>query len=241
MRIETYELLAEVEQTFGVANAYNGRADTFDTVGDLYRYILQNRRPRPSVACLTASTFYRVRRGLMAALRVPKEQVRPNADIEAMLPSHGRRDAWCELQSAIGLKLPDLEPSLRVFKGAFVIGLVIWPLIAMAAWASEGLIDPISAVVLTVGYPVLYLGAALFVIMGTTSLHTEFPYASDTVAGLTRAVIKENWGSQALQKGNWDDQDVWNDLVSLIEEWGYPRDHISEQTRFLTDLGAYTL
>jgi hypothetical protein len=93
MGIETYELLARVESVFGVPNPYNGKADTFVTVGDLYRYILEKRCRRPPVACLSATTFCAVRRGVMSAFEIPREQVRPKTSLETLLPSRGRRRA----------------------------------------------------------------------------------------------------------------------------------------------------
>ncbi len=76
MGIETYEPLADVARAFGVPNAYDGTA-TFVTVGNLYRYILERRRPRPPTVCPTGTVFYRLRRGLMTTAAVPRPLIRP--------------------------------------------------------------------------------------------------------------------------------------------------------------------
>jgi len=224
-----------------VANAYNERADTFDTVGDLYRYILQHRRPRPPVACLTASTFYHVRRGIMTVLQSPRDRIRPDSKLEEFLPSQGRRKAWKSLQDSICLKLPPLQLPVGIMKGALLLGLATWPLCFLAAYQAKGLLPAIFLTVFPGCSPILVFMGTLTTCMLISPIHTELPGECQTVGGLTRSIIKESYGSQALEKDRWDDHEVWEDLVSLIEKYGYRREEISENTRFLSDLGAYTL
>ncbi|WP_165230154.1 hypothetical protein [Aquisphaera insulae] len=241
MGIETYELLARVEEEFGVPNAFNGKADTFETVGDLHRYILLHRRPRPPVACLTAATFRRVRRGFGAVFGLPRDRLRPDSRVEDLLPRASRRLSWSRLEDCIGLRLPSLDPPSRVLKWCLILSLITWPLPFSIVLAASGIVPAMFFTVLPFPYPIIAAMLAMILLLALTPLHTEPPQGCETISGLTRAIVKETYGEQALRKDRWDDRDVWEDLVSLIEEWGISRGRISAKTRFVADLGAYTL
>jgi hypothetical protein len=177
----------------------------------------------------------------MAVLNMPKDRIRPEAKVEELLPSKGRREIWAHLQDNIGLRLPPLELPIRAIKWCLILSIATWPFAFLIAYAAYGLFQAIILAVFPGFYPILFFVATLFLLMGLTPLHTEPPNGCDTIAGLTRAIVKETYGAQALKKDQWNDQDVWEDLVLLIEEWGFSRDKISEDTHFVADLGAYTL
>ena len=177
----------------------------------------------------------------MAALGIPREQVRPGTSLERLLPSRGRRMAWQELQTAIGLRLPELELPNSVFLWSLILSLLTWPLCFTAAWQGRGLLFAIFLTVFPCFYPALPFVVILIIAQLASPIHVQIPWGCETVRGLVRAIMVETYGEQSAKKNSWDDVDVWDDLVTLIEEWGFSRNDISTTTQFIADLGAYTL
>jgi hypothetical protein len=111
----------------------------------------------------------------------------------------------------------------------------------MAVWYARDLPSAFFLTVLPGCYPVLFLTVSLIIAMVASPIHVQVPWGCETVQDLVRAIMVETYGEQSLKKNSWDNNDVWDELVTLIEEWGFSRDEISKTTQFIADLGAYTL
>ena len=107
MGLDSVELVLEVENAFGFSIPDEDAAG-LTTVGKLYDYVLAHRFRGKQDVCLSSMTFYKLRRGLMLVLQVPRNSVRVSTEVSAIIPKHRRR-SWRALEKATGFRLPFLR------------------------------------------------------------------------------------------------------------------------------------
>ena len=111
MGLETVELVMDVEESFGISIP-DEKAQDIVTVGDLFEFVKSRAKLAPAGTCLTAATFYDVKRALRD--RGISQRFGPSAHLADILPSADRRSFWNSLGSGMQLKLPELERSKSV-------------------------------------------------------------------------------------------------------------------------------
>ena len=117
MGLDVVEIVLEIEEAFDISIP-DEVAEKIQTVGQLYDYVVEQTRGRPhrsadeapdrTDVCLTAATFYLVRRELCAKLGLDRRQVRPRTPLEDLFPQAARRRDWAELEHKLNLKFPAL-------------------------------------------------------------------------------------------------------------------------------------
>ena len=105
MGLDGVELVMAWEESFGItitdADAAQLRTPRMAT--DLiHRKLATAGVPGPG-GCLTQRAFHRLQRAVQAAFAVPRQQVRPQTPLDALLPAGKRRAHWQALQAQTGL------------------------------------------------------------------------------------------------------------------------------------------
>ncbi|HKN22240.1 MAG TPA: hypothetical protein VJX73_12525 [Terracidiphilus sp.] len=117
---DTWELFEVIEDSFGV-----DFGDYHDicgiTVGELATVICKKANYPTEDKCLSAVTFYRIRRAFGALFGAPRSTIRPSASVADLLPLKHRAKGWELLQEHLGLNLPRLQFPAWLFLLAIVI------------------------------------------------------------------------------------------------------------------------
>ncbi len=107
MGLDGVELVMELEEEFGITIT-DDEATGLDRVGKVVDCIYAKIRHRGRDGCISARTFYHFRRALMHLAGAARRDVRPEGDLDSLVPVQMRRDAWGGLRAS-GLKLPALR------------------------------------------------------------------------------------------------------------------------------------
>ena len=231
MGLDLVELVMEVEDTFAISIP-DEVSTKLDTVGKLYDYILASRFDGKEKGCLSNITFYKLRHALMSVLRIARGDVRLSSALNALIPSH-RRQTWAELQRSLGLRLPELMRPLWVTVLATALGVIATIVAFVILVARSGF--PIAVV--SILFVAVLVRAILY--QATKPLAREFWPEFATVGGLTKAVLRRNYGaiSDEAQRANADD--VWETLRAVIvDQLGVRPDDVTKEANFVTDLRA---
>ena len=186
MGLDLVELAIEVEDTFSIS-IRDEDAATLETPGKLYDYIMAARFEGKEQGCLTNFTFYKLRRSLMSVLQIARSEVRLLTDLNVLIPNR-RRETWAGLQESIGLRLPELMRPVWVIVLATALGVAITATAFMLLVQRIGFQLTVVPIVFVVGvvYRLLYLA--------TKPLEVEFGPDFATVSGLTKAILRRNYG-----------------------------------------------
>ncbi len=224
MGLELVELVLAVEDTYGLKLA-DKDAQTLDTAGKLYDYILTHRFQGVQDGCLSSIAFHKLRRALISILHVSREDVRVCTRVRTLIPTR-RRQAWRRLQQDLGLRLP------RLRRPAWAT--------SIAALAALG-----SALFLGVWFASVLAGLAVFGALGyllfraTEPLAVELPPECATVRQLVKTIVAKNFGAISDQCGRANAEELWESLRTLISDClGVPREQVTRQSHFVKDLGA---
>jgi acyl carrier protein len=223
MGLDLVELVLEVEDAFDL-KIPDQDLERIRTVGALIQYVRFRVGSRAGEFCPTSRTFYRLRRELMKALPLAREQIHPRANLETLIPASKRRRVWRQLYGA-GLELPPLRltTSVRLVGTILVFGLTV----ALACWYSIGLalVLALPAVVLT------------WLMTRPLAIH---PHPSGAVR--TAVLYLTPFGTLGLGGGGVlrpSDREIAEKLRLIISEnLAVPIDAVTDEARFVEDLGA---
>jgi acyl carrier protein len=229
--LDVVELVMEVEETFAFSIC-DEDAEKLDTVGKLYDCIMANRFQGREQGCLSNVAFYKLRRALMSVLKSSRDDIRLLSALNKLIPTDRRR-TWAELQWSLKLRLPDLARPLWVAILGTALGIITTVVAFVYLVAGIGVsLAIISAIfVAFVIYGILYLA--------TKPLAREFRPEFATVGGLTKAVLRLNYGAISDEAQRANAGDVWNTLRAIIvEQLGVRPDDVTKEANFVTDLRA---
>ncbi len=233
MGLDTVELVMEVEESFGVSIP-NDRACEMRTVGDLYSFLLDETRDptRDLHSCLTASTFYALRRGLAAHLDGARS-LRPSSGVDATLPRRERRTLWRRLSGEMGLRFPRLRrPPWLVL----ACSLIVWVATTVTFVFLAPRWGPELATVLAL--LMLVLTAALMVVLSAP--FAVYPASSfQTYRGLVSQLVALNYAKLSERHQSWNPTDVWIVLqLIIVEQLGVKKEEVTPEANFAYDLGC---
>jgi hypothetical protein len=230
MGLDIVELLMEIEERFGTTIP-DERAARIYTVGELYNYLVGQKRRYAPIPCPSSRAFYHLRRTLVGELGLERDRVRPAARLSDLFPRESRQTTWPRLAAALGLTdLPELDrppcrPTLRTF-GRTLAG------VSAAVW----LLYPVLLLVPGADLPItlwllVWLGALVLVceLFGVYWIGRYFepvsvPRVRDLVARLAAQHPDRYTDGDALAGV---DATVWTDLVALLSaHTGVPADAI---------------
>jgi acyl carrier protein len=225
------ELILTVEEAFG-CSIDDDEAASLDTVGKLYDYILAHRFRGSWEACMGSLTFCKLRRALMAVLKMPRKDIRVLTELSAIIPRHRRR-VWQALERATGLRLPQLRRPSRVP-----------PAVALAAIAAAITVPMLLSLTLFNG--AVAVGILTAIVVGyacarlTAPLAYQFQAECATVGQLAAGTLARNYQAiVAESRTNASDAEVWETLRLIIaEQFGIRASSITKETHFVRDLNA---
>ena len=124
MGLDIVELILAIEDAFQI-HIHDEEAGDVRTMGDLHNLVVGKLPGQDSKRCLTSAAFYRTRRGIVDTLGIDRRTVRPTTQLEVVLPLNKRRRKWRGIQSAMTLKLPDLQHPGWMQIGLLIVGPVL--------------------------------------------------------------------------------------------------------------------
>jgi acyl carrier protein len=229
MGLDALELVIEAEECFGI-KITDEEASEIITVGDLYECVMSRLPAVESRRCLSAATFYRLRRGLIAGFGGERGSIRPSSSMDQIVPERGRRAAWRDLAGGLGWRLPELARPAWMRAAGW--GLTLAWLIAMAAasWCLDGIATAVAFL-----WGLILIVAAYKV---TTPFATRFEPKVMTVRGTVEACLQSNYGLIVEHEDAWNRREVWVILRDLIvEQLGVKLEQVVPAARFVDDLG----
>jgi len=190
MDADVAAMVEAIEESFGVK--FNGGELTDDSRAVEVCNALRLRLGEGvSERCFTSVAFWRLRRGLVNLLDVPRKSVTPSTALEYLIPANGRRRTWHALSDAAGLRLPKLEYPRRLGVGIFWAAFVPPMLIAVLGRGGWWILVAIMAMPIT----------ASMLFRALTPFAIAFPAHSQTVGSAARTVVGLNYGKLAQELG----------------------------------------
>jgi hypothetical protein len=226
---DTCELFEAIETSFGIT-----LGDYQDLIGmtvrELAVRICEKANYPNQEKCLSAVSFYRLRRAFQELFGVPREAIRSDTPLSKLMPWLRRRERWRLLQDSFGaITLPSLT-----FPGWLILFCLIAPvasLISLKVYSSL----PITWLL------IFFWSIALIVAMiwAVSPLARAFPKGSETFGGLAKEILARNYGAFAAHGGSSND-DVLLALRHLVAmETAISLEKISPETRIPRDLNIY--
>ncbi len=231
MGLDTVEIVMEIEEEFQISIP-DAEACSITTVGELCAAVKEKMAQRDSLVrtargapCLTAYTFYRLRRGLVDTWAVHREIVRPDANLAECVDRRQRRRRWTQMSRAISLELPLLRRPTWVVA---ILGIAV--ILATAGAAS------LSAAPLLASLAVCPV-AAMIGFMATIPCATQFPVA--TVGELCWSVAALNRERLAGPPTAWSDEGIFESVkLILVKQLAVDPSLVTREASIVKDLGA---
>ncbi|MGI8906082.1 MAG: acyl carrier protein [Candidatus Sumerlaeaceae bacterium] len=109
MGLDVVEIVMAAEERFSISIPDDAEGD-FSTVGGLHEFIVKqlDKVGKPDM-CLSSSLFYRLRRALIQHAGVPRNQIRPDADLRQLVPFFQRRRVWKQIRQSADITLYNLR------------------------------------------------------------------------------------------------------------------------------------
>lgn len=233
MGLDTVELVMEVEESFGVTIPLE-RACQMRTVGDLYSFLLEKTRnhTRDPDSCLTATTFYALRRRLASHIDAGAS-LRPRSDVDTTLPRRKRQRLWTRLSDEMDLRFPRLRrPAWVVLLGCTISIITTFSAYAFFVTTTGQFLAMLPALL------ALGVTAALFA-LATVPLALMPAHSFRTYRGLVTQLVALNYATLSKRYDSWNPTDVWNVLQSIIiEQLGVKKEDVTPDANFVYDLGC---
>ena len=235
MSLDTVELVMEIEEAFEIRIPDNV-AWKMTTVGDVYQYILEqqmNETGQQPAVCLTAVTFYKLHRMLVAELGLDRSQFAPGSSTDAILPMENRGQLWSRLEKALQLKLPELvmprPVAILCWLGPVLAGLLLAAVMLPTF--------PLPAAVLAGGIGCLIL---LITCYGIAESHATLPApAFATLGDLAKVVFGDNLTKIRQKYPLPGRSDIWEVLQAIIvKQLGVEPKDVTPDANFVYDLGC---
>jgi hypothetical protein len=232
---DTCELLQTIESSFGVKFTEDDVVRAVD-IRALADCVYKKLRHPISGKCLSAATFYRLRRTFVSLFSVQRAEITPQTSLAKLLPWKVRRERWHRLQDHLGCALPTMrmpywELALSIVLVALLLTLPAfgWQKLASYAGWMSGLFTLFAALCLWVVVLVLL-----------SPLAREFPTGCKTIGDLTKLTLACNYGRISAEHGVSSDHEVLDLLCHLIAaEEGLDIRKVTPETLFPEGLNIY--
>jgi acyl carrier protein len=224
----------EVEETFNIAIP-DEEASRIVTVDDLYQSVLDHVQSQRSEFCVSRAVFYRLRRAIIARFGVERGQIRPQHDVEELIPWRKRRRAWQQLGQELALELPELERPAKVK-------------LTLALMCLRLAIGIVAACISVFGFNAhaavsVFIGCVVFIALAeyriTIPLARCIPERCRSVRGLVQTIVLMNHKKVLVARIGANQPEVWNILRALIAcQLGVRLEDVTPEARFVADLGV---
>jgi acyl carrier protein len=232
MGLDTVELVMEIEEAFDITIP-DDRASEMVTVGDVYEFILEKtcQVPLESGRCLSAAVFYELSRQVRG-LGLVRGKIRPNTELDQVIPLTGRRSTWKALSSQMDLRFPRLgRPGWLALLNCMFVAIVFIASLAVFAQSKQ-----LIGVFVALGLGILSSAAVGLL----TEPFAIYPAATcSTIRDLVTHLVAINYSKLAGRYASRNPTDVWNALQLIVsEQLGVDRSKVLPHARFVQDLGA---
>ena len=188
-----------------------GKKNTF-TIADLVKASAERMGLAPLLDCTTQQVFYSLRTFFMQEKGISKQDIRPNSDLETLLPRTERKAIIAEIESKLGVK-------------AHILTLKGWLL-------------AIIATCFVVGFIYLFvdikIGISLIlavVLLGTIRGNELSP---KNLGDLSKTIADQNYRTLRDRKGSFNPKEIENTIAQLaVYYWGCDLDEINLQTQIV--------
>lgn len=226
MGLDVVELVMRIEEEFAIT-IEDEEASFIETVGQLHFCVLGKLGLTAPHDCISSATFYQLRRALVSSSGSSRRSIRPSTPTELLLSSLNRRQQWRTLSDTTGAKLPALER----------------PKWMITALRSAACLFAVSAFWLWLTAPfapaILLTECLIFAgICKWSQLYAvQLPADCATVGGLSKTMLKLNYGMNVEKEKTWVERAVWDKLRDiLVDELGAQPDAITPEAHFVRDL-----
>ncbi len=231
MGLDTVEIVMDVEDTFDI-RIDDDVAQSIETVGELYDYIVEHTATARTGKCLTAAAFYEVRAGLTSC--DISDRFGPSTKLAEIFPKANRRSFWSKLSKSTDLTLPKLIRPSWVVTGNVLVTLLSS---AVAAYSLMGN-EYTEIMVPLIGIPCLFLFGFLTTFI-TVPLATNFAPTFATFRGLSEQILVINSTKMTAKHGPMGRNDIWVLLRGLIvNALGVDDNEVVRDANFVRDLGC---
>jgi acyl carrier protein len=230
MGLDLVEVIMGVEEAFDIAIPDEAAAE-LNTVGRLYAFVLSRLYTDRPTQCISSLIFYQARRALIDLSGAGRRSIRPSTRMEDLLPAKSRQEHWQNLSRAMGMQLPEL--ALPRWLGLLTAGLGLALLLtSLAAY-------------LTHPFLIALLYSMISALIAWTMHEMAAPFAvwvpaeCATVGGTVKAIQRLNFSTYGRSDRNWDPNEAWETLRSVIaEQLQVPLEAVTPDADLVRDLGA---
>jgi hypothetical protein len=226
---DTWELFEAVEASFcvdlGDYEVLCGRS-----IKELAEEINERAKFPTKEKCLSAVSFYKLRRTFGALFNIPRSAIRPSTSLRELLPWRSRRSRWRQIEKHLGLRLPRLAYPTW----ALVLSLFAPAALLIVLKLSFGL--PLNPIVIFL----LSLSLAIPAIVAFSPFARVIPCEEPTLGGLAKVILAKNYSAFASGQGGSSASDMLSALQQLVAtQTGRRLDEISPEARIPQDLNIY--
>lgn len=227
---DTWDLFEAIEGSFAV-----DLGDYCDLCGMTIEQIAKEIGKRAEYPanekCLSASSFYRLRRAFAEVLSIPRASIRPATSVAELLPWRRRTKVrWDLIERRLELKLPGL-----VWPGWALLASVVAPAVLLIVLrVCFGI--PLNALEIFIGSMLLIIPAA----HGLVPFARVLPRGGETVGGLAKLVLARNYSAFASQHGARNGEEIlWALRQIVATQTGRKIEEIFPTTQIPQDLKIY--
>jgi acyl carrier protein len=230
MGLDAVEIVMAVEDAFDI-RLEDREVEKVRTPGQLIDLVLSKVRLTDSKVCLTQRAFGRIRRLLMSHFSIPRNQIAPAIDLNAVLPKSKRPEFLAIAAAEIGL--PTVP---KLARPSFIVVTLFWLVAASAAvpWVLLSLnsIQVLFGLSIAIVFIMAILAERL-----TRQWRSEFPVEVRTVGAFAEWITahKSDLASATVQA--WTRDQVRSRVKRIVIEQLGCEDHYREDALFVEDLG----
>src|SRR5438094_3022225 len=230
MGLDIVEFVMSVEERFGI-EIPDADAQNLTTPRLLVDSIMTRVKPGHDRGCLTQREFHRLRRALVARHWATRQDLKPDALLEGIVPRLDRRSLWQQLGDELqSPHWPRLIRPKSVKAALIAAAILAWflPWILRGGGILRGDLTPI---VLSVFSTIAVTSAGL---VATRQLQKLFPPVYATVGGVTQYLVATRRRPENIQEG-WTREEVREIVRAMIIEQFAVTD-FTDDSRFVQDM-----
>lgn len=230
---DSCELVSTIEQAFGIKFSEDDLVKA-TTIGILAHTVVAKLEHRVSTHCLTAVTFYKLRRAFVELFDFARAEIAPTTSLCELMPWKDRKKQWRKVQDHLNYVLPQLTwPTWLLALWLLLTGLVLYLLFG---WKLLRTLGAASALVGIIGF----ISISVLVAVILSPLGRNFPRSCETFGGLVKLALARNYGRVAARHGMSSEEEVNQSLLQLIAaETASDVEKISSDTHFPEGLHIY--
>jgi hypothetical protein len=232
MGLDSVELVLAVEEKFGITIS-DEEAPEIATVGDLHQTVLRKISVSDKSSCLSQRAFHLLRTQAVAIFRVPRRSVRPDTELENIIPRVNRRGNWVRFQHGVGaaywpkLGLTNTAGYVLLFLVVAIPAAAFWSVTTMLKW------NVLSGFGSSVAAMIVFGIASRYVV---SPFETEFRPGFMRVRDLALVLVAQNPNLLGAEQPTWTEEEAWSLLSSVIKEQTGVTE-FTKDSRIVDDLG----